>query len=124
MQSGHRELALRSHHHLDSELLWSQAVAPYHHSGLRKLDELQAYAQGSDIGKRGEYLEVLNRLCIFALMKEKLFSIIIIFLLLVSCKESYEHKTVICIPVYGQSLALGEEATRITDFDSLASYDI
>ena len=86
------------------------------------MDELQAYAQGSDIGKRGEYLEVLNRLCIFALMKEKLFSIIIIFLLLVSCKESYEHKTVICIPVYGQSLALGEEATRITDFDSLASY--
>lgn len=32
---------------------------------------------------------------------------------------SYEHKVVICIPVYGQSLALGEEATRITDFDSL-----
>ena len=29
------------------------------------------------------------------------------------------HKTVICIPVYGQSLALGEEAIRITDFDSL-----
>ena len=29
------------------------------------------------------------------------------------------HKTVICIPVYGQSLALGEEAARITDFDSL-----
>ena len=29
------------------------------------------------------------------------------------------HKTVICIPVYGQSLALGEEANRITDFDSL-----
>ena len=29
------------------------------------------------------------------------------------------HKTVICLPVYGQSLALGEEANRITDFDSL-----
>ncbi len=29
------------------------------------------------------------------------------------------HKTVICIPVYGQSLALGEEAIRVTDFDSL-----
>jgi len=29
------------------------------------------------------------------------------------------HKVVICIPVYGQSLALGEEATRITNFDSL-----
>jgi len=55
-------------------------------------------------------------------MKEKLFSLIIIFMLLVSCKESYEHKTVICIPVYGQSLALGEEAERITNFDSLAAY--
>lgn len=31
----------------------------------------------------------------------------------------YGHKVVICIPVYGQSLALGEEAIRITDFDSL-----
>lgn len=29
------------------------------------------------------------------------------------------HKTVICIPVYGQSLALGEEAVRVTNFDSL-----
>jgi len=28
-------------------------------------------------------------------------------------------KVVLCIPVYGQSLALGEEAIRITDFDSL-----
>ena len=33
--------------------------------------------------------------------------------------ERDEIKTVICIPVYGQSLALGEEAVRITDFDSL-----
>ena len=31
----------------------------------------------------------------------------------------YGHKVVVCIPVYGQSYALGEEATRITDFDSL-----
>ena len=29
------------------------------------------------------------------------------------------HKVVVCIPVYGQSLALGEEAIRITNFDSL-----
>ena len=28
----------------------------------------------------------------------------------------------ICVPVYGQSLALGEEAERLTDFDSLAVY--
>jgi hypothetical protein len=33
--------------------------------------------------------------------------------------KDYGHKVVVCIPVYGQSLALGEEATRITDFDSL-----
>ena len=34
------------------------------------------------------------------------------------------HKTVICIPVFGQSYALGEEAKRITDFDSLRlNYD-
>ena len=31
----------------------------------------------------------------------------------------YGHKVVICIPVYGQSYALGEEAKRITNFDSL-----
>lgn len=41
---------------------------------------------------------------------------------LASCHEPYEYKTVICIPVYGQSLALGEEAVRITNFDSLANY--
>lgn len=32
---------------------------------------------------------------------------------------SFEQKTVLCIPVYGQSFALGEEAIRITNFDSL-----
>ena len=31
----------------------------------------------------------------------------------------YEHRTVLCIPVYGQSFALGEEAIRITNYDSL-----
>lgn len=41
---------------------------------------------------------------------------------LTSCHETDEHKTVICIPVYGQSLALGEDAQRVTDFDSLANY--
>ena len=35
--------------------------------------------------------------------------------------EDYGHKVVVCIPVYGQSYALGEEATRITNFDSLLS---
>lgn len=34
------------------------------------------------------------------------------------------HKTVICIPIYGQSYALGEEAKRITNYDSLRiNYD-
>lgn len=35
------------------------------------------------------------------------------------CFNCYNHKVVVCIPVYGQSYALGEEATRITNFDSL-----
>ena len=44
--------------------------------------------------------------------------------LLSSCnkKEIKENSVVLCIPVYGQSLALGEEAERITDFDSLAVF--
>ena len=36
-----------------------------------------------------------------------------------ACSKNYGHKVVVCIPVYGQSYALGEEATRITNFDSL-----
>ena len=43
-------------------------------------------------------------------------------IVLTSCHETNEHKTVICIPVYGQSLALGVDAKRVTDFDSLANY--
>ena len=36
----------------------------------------------------------------------------------------YGHKVVVCIPVYGQSLALGEEANRVTDFKKLKNdYD-
>lgn len=46
-----------------------------------------------------------------------------IVLLLAACTQKQEgHKVVVCIPVYGQSLALGEEAERITDFDTLAAY--
>ena len=55
-------------------------------------------------------------------MKTRLLFISLVVFVLVSCQKTYEHKTVICIPVYGQSLALGEEAERITDFDSLANY--
>ena len=47
----------------------------------------------------------------------------VITLLFVACAQKPEgHKVVVCIPVYGQSLALGEQAERITDFDSLANY--
>ena len=62
-------------------------------------------------------------------MKKVLFKIAIILLLAIIgyytylyIKDKttvYDHKVVICIPVYGQSYALGEEAIRITDFDSL-----
>lgn len=45
-----------------------------------------------------------------------------VILALVACQEADEHKTVICIPVYGQSLAIGVDAIRVTDFDSLANY--
>lgn len=55
-------------------------------------------------------------------MKVKILISLFLFLCLISCHQRFEHKTVICIPVYGQSLALGEEATLITDFDSLALY--
>lgn len=40
---------------------------------------------------------------------------------LFSCTKYEEHKVVVCIPVYGQSLALGEEAELITNFDSLSA---
>lgn len=48
--------------------------------------------------------------------------IFLMIIVLTACRETNEHKTVICIPVYGQSLAIGVEAIRITDFDSLANY--
>ena len=62
-------------------------------------------------------------------MKKTIYAIVAIILLAVIglftylyIKEKttvYDHKVVVCIPVFGQSYALGEEATRITDFDSL-----
>ena len=55
-------------------------------------------------------------------MKVKLLFTIFAVMALIACQGTDEHKTVICIPVYGQSLALGEETKRITDFDSLANY--
>lgn len=55
-------------------------------------------------------------------MKVKIFLTLLAVLVLLSCQNSDEDKTIICIPVYGQSLALGIEADQITDFDSLAQY--
>ena len=55
-------------------------------------------------------------------MKTKLLIILLVIFGFISCNNDAEHKTVICIPVYGQSLALGVEADRITDYDSLANY--
>ncbi len=56
-------------------------------------------------------------------MRTKTILFILITLLFTACSQLPEgHHVVICIPVYGQSLALGEEAERITDFDSLANY--
>lgn len=65
---------------------------------------------------------ILELFCIFAVMKEKVLILAIIVFVLLSCHKKTEYKIVICIPVYGQSLALGEEAKRITNFDSLANY--
>lgn len=60
---------------------------------------------------------------------KRLFILLAICCIIVLCILTYQlyrdrntlsgHRVVLCIPVYGQSLALGEEAVRITDFDSL-----
>lgn len=57
---------------------------------------------------------------------KKLFIVIVVaiigyitYLYIKEKTTDWGHKVVLCIPVYGQSYALGEEATRITDFDSL-----
>ncbi len=57
-----------------------------------------------------------SRLIIFLIL-----GVLALYCIIESCcnNKRQEVKTVICIPVYGQSLALGEEAVRITNFDSL-----
>ncbi len=53
----------------------------------------------------------------------KIVVISFIILSIAACQShKVDKKTVVCIPVYGQSLALGEEAVRLTDFDTLAQY--
>lgn len=57
-------------------------------------------------------------------MKSFPYTIIFVLLFYACATKTDEHRVVLCIPVYGQSLALGEEAELITDFDSLsAMYD-
>jgi hypothetical protein len=48
--------------------------------------------------------------------------ILLLAILTLACctRSEQQKKTVLAIPVYGQSLALGEQAQRITDFDSLS----
>jgi hypothetical protein len=46
---------------------------------------------------------------------------IVVYILLNERRTDVSGKVVVCIPVYGQSLALGEEAERVTDFDSLTA---
>ncbi|WP_316820120.1 sialate O-acetylesterase [Pedobacter gandavensis] len=56
-------------------------------------------------------------------MKQR-FSLVLILVVFsfIACQtKSSKKKRVLAIPVYGQSLALGEEAIRITDFDTLTS---
>lgn len=55
-------------------------------------------------------------------MKEKIAILFFFIAGFISCHHSNDPKMVICIPVYGQSLALGIETDRITDFDSLTNY--
>ena len=47
--------------------------------------------------------------------------VVVFYILIDGRKTDVAGKVVVCIPVYGQSLALGEEAARITDFEQFAS---
>ena len=49
-----------------------------------------------------------------------LFIIALALFFLSSCNNGERTKVVVCIPVYGQSLALGEDAELITDIDKLS----
>lgn len=51
---------------------------------------------------------------------KELFLLVSMLTLLSCTKKETGKRKVLAIPVYGQSLALGEEAIRITDFDSLS----
>ena len=46
---------------------------------------------------------------------------IMVLLGLTACDNGGKPKVVVCVPVYGQSLAMGEEAELVTDIDGLSS---
>ena len=66
-----------------------------------------------------------HRVCHTKNMKKFLFCLATASLLLTACgNPSEEHRVVVCVPVYGQSLALGEETELVTNLDSLGTrYD-
>lgn len=47
--------------------------------------------------------------------------VVVIASLLTGCGDGDKPKVVVCVPVYGQSLAMGEEAELVTDIDGLSS---
>lgn len=47
--------------------------------------------------------------------------VVVIASLLTGCGDGNKPKVVVCVPVYGQSLAMGEEAELVTDIDGLSS---
>ena len=61
----------------------------------------------------------INHRCLLILIAVIILSVLSYYTYNKLHPHNYGHKVVVCIPVYGQSYALGEEATRITDFDSL-----
>lgn len=65
------------------------------------------------------------------MIRKKAFAVVAVSLLLVAgyvywtlcgSRAEVRGRVVLCIPVYGQSLALGEEAVRVTDFDQLRAF--
>ena len=66
-----------------------------------------------------------HRVCHTKNMKKFLFCLATASLLLTACgNPSEDHRVVVCVPVYGQSLALGEETELVTNLDSLGTrYD-
>ena len=52
----------------------------------------------------------------------KLFSVILLSIVfLTACQKTKEKtKVVVCVPVYGQSLGIGEDSELVTDIDNMS----